>query len=81
MENDNIKKNENLQEEPVADTALPEETENTLEEISNAAEETAVETEDVGDLIGDEWQTDGAVEEPEVVEATQVVELSEEDIA
>lgn len=81
MENDNIKKNENLQEEPVADTALPEETENTLEEISNAAEETAVETEDVGDLIGDEWQTDGAVEEPEVVEAPQVVELSEEDIA
>ncbi len=84
MENDNIKRNENLQEEPVTEETVSEEvTETVSEEFSDIAEEAENEAEDAsdtvaaeeaGDLIADEWKTDE-------VEAVEEVQLSEEDLA
>ncbi len=79
MENDNIKKDENLQEETVHDLTAQNEA---VKEAENTVEE---------DLIGDEWKTEDIVEEGEFggeaeavednAEAVEEIELSEEELA
>ncbi len=88
MENDNIKKDENLQDEPALEETVAEEVtepkiETVAEEISDEADaaevETEVESEDPDDLIGDEWETEETEASDE--EVVEEVELTEEDLA
>ncbi len=79
MENDNIKRDEELQEESVVEETVTEETVEEVPEINNVEiEETS---EDFDDLIGDECENAETEETFEVDEIVEEVELTEEDLA
>ncbi len=84
MENDNIKKEENLQDESVIEEVAAEETvevelEPAADVVADEIGETDTEETEAAELIGDEWKS----EESEATDAEMVeeVELTEEDLA